>query len=84
MPWGELGCDIVLECTGKFLKQEQLAGYFERGVKRVIVAAPVKDGSALNVVVGVNDERYDPRDAPAADRGVLHHQLPRAGGQSAA
>ena len=62
VPWGDLGCDIVLECTGKFLKQEQLAGYFARGVKRVIVAAPVKDGSALNVVVGVNDDRYDPRE----------------------
>ena len=44
VPWGDLGCDIVLECTGKFLKPEQLEGYFDRGVKRVIVAAPVKDG----------------------------------------
>jgi glyceraldehyde 3-phosphate dehydrogenase len=61
VPWGDLGCDIVLECTGKFLRQEQLEGYFDRGVKRVIVAAPVKDGSALNVVVGVNDDRYEPR-----------------------
>jgi glyceraldehyde 3-phosphate dehydrogenase len=60
VPWGDLGCDIVLECTGKFLRQEQLQGYFDRGVKRVVVAAPVKDGSALNVVVGVNDGRYDP------------------------
>lgn len=58
--WGDLGCDIVLECTGKFLRQEQLEGYLRRGVKRVIVAAPVKDASALNVVVGVNDDRYDP------------------------
>lgn len=58
--WGDLGCDIVLECTGKFLKQEQLQAYFDRGVKRVIVAAPVKDGSALNIVVGVNDGVYEP------------------------
>src|SRR4029077_9528182 len=58
--WGDLGCDIVLECTGKFLKPEQLQGYFDRGVKRVIVAAPVKDAAALNVVVGVNDDLYDP------------------------
>ena len=56
-------------------------GYFDRGVKRVIVAAPVKDDSALNVVVGVNDQLYDPGAPPAADGGVLHHQLPRAGGQ---
>lgn len=58
--WGDLGCDIVLECTGKFLTPEVLARYYERGVKRVIVAAPVKDERALNIVVGVNDHLYDP------------------------
>src|SRR6202035_86226 len=58
--WGDLGCDVVLECTGEFLKPDQLQGYFDRGVRRVIVAAPVKDPAALNVVVGVNDDRYDP------------------------
>jgi glyceraldehyde 3-phosphate dehydrogenase len=60
VPWGDLGCDMVLECTGRFLKAEQLNVYFQRGVKRVIVAAPVKDERALNVVVGVNDNLYDP------------------------
>jgi glyceraldehyde 3-phosphate dehydrogenase len=60
VPWGDLGCEIVLECTGKFLKPEELHAYFERGVKRVIVAAPVKDERALNIVVGVNDQLYDP------------------------
>ncbi len=59
--WGDLGCDIVLECTGKFLKTEQLDGYFARGVKRVIVAAPVKEAGALNIVVGVNDHLFEPR-----------------------
>lgn len=58
--WGDLGCDVVLECTGKFLKPAQLQAYFDRGVKRVIVAAPVKDEAALNIVVGVNDHLYDP------------------------
>ncbi len=61
VPWGDLGCDIVLECTGKFLKPEVLQEYFDRGVKRVIVAAPVKDERALNIVVGVNDHLYDPK-----------------------
>jgi glyceraldehyde 3-phosphate dehydrogenase len=60
VPWGDLGCDIVLECTGKFVKPDQLQGYFDRGVRSVIVAAPVKDPAALNVVVGVNDRLYDP------------------------
>jgi glyceraldehyde 3-phosphate dehydrogenase len=58
--WGNLGCDVVLECTGKFLKPDQLQAYFNRGVKRVIVAAPVKNDAALNIVVGVNDQLYDP------------------------
>lgn len=60
VPWGDLGCEIVLECTGKFLEPEMLEAYFDRGVKRVIVAAPVKDERALNIVVGVNDHLYDP------------------------
>ena len=60
VPWGDLGCDVVLECTGKFLKPDQLQGYFDRGVRKVIVAAPVKDAAALNIVVGVNDYQYDP------------------------
>ncbi|ABD06350.1 glyceraldehyde-3-phosphate dehydrogenase [Rhodopseudomonas palustris HaA2] len=59
--WGDLGCDVVLECTGKFLTPAQLQGYFDRGVKRVIVAAPVKDEAALNIVVGVNDKLYEPQ-----------------------
>jgi glyceraldehyde 3-phosphate dehydrogenase len=60
VPWGDLGCDIVLECTGKFLTTEHLRGYFERGARAVIVAAPVKDAAAVNIVVGVNDASYDP------------------------
>ena len=60
VPWADLGCDIVLECTGKYVRTEQLQGYFSRGVKQVIVAAPVKDEGALNIVVGVNDHQYEP------------------------
>ena len=60
VPWGDLGCDLVLECTGKFRSPETLQAYFDRGVKRVIVAAPVKFDEALNIVVGVNDHLYDP------------------------
>lgn len=57
--WAALGCDIVLECTGKFKTPETLAPYFDNGVQKVIVAAPVKSG-ALNIVYGVNDDLYDP------------------------
>jgi len=59
IPWGEIGVDVVLECTGRFLVPETLAGHLKRGAKRVIVAAPVKVDSVLNVVVGVNHHLYD-------------------------
>ena len=60
IPWGDLGVDVVLECTGKFLTPETLQGHLDRGARRVIVAAPVKTGGVLNVVVGVNHEDYTP------------------------
>ena len=60
VPWGDLGVDLVLECTGKFLTPETLQGHLDRGAKRVIVAAPVKVGEVLNIVVGINDQLYDP------------------------
>jgi len=59
IPWGDLGVDMVLECTGKFLDRKTLDGHLERGAKRVIVAAPVKVDGVLNIVVGVNDHLYD-------------------------
>lgn len=60
IPWGELGVDLVLECTGKFLTPETIQGHLDRGAKRVIVAAPVKVGNVLNIVVGVNEHLYNP------------------------
>lgn len=59
VPWRDLGVDIVLECSGKFRTTALLQPYFDGGVKKVIVAAPVKEG-ALNIVVGVNDHAYQP------------------------
>lgn len=59
VPWREAGVDLVLECSGKFRTPDLLAPYFESGVRKVIVAAPVKEG-ALKVVVGVNDHLYRP------------------------
>jgi glyceraldehyde 3-phosphate dehydrogenase len=59
VPWGELGIEIVLECSGRFRTPEALEAYFRQGVRKVVVAAPVKN-EALNIVVGVNDDLYDP------------------------
>jgi glyceraldehyde 3-phosphate dehydrogenase len=60
IPWGDLGVDLVLECTGKFLTPQTLQGHLDRGAKRVIVAAPVKVGEVLNIVVGINHGLYQP------------------------
>ena len=60
VPWDDFGVDVVIESSGKFRTMDSLAPYFELGVRKVVVAAPVKDERALNIVVGVNDDRYDP------------------------
>jgi len=50
------GVDLVLDCTGRHRTIDSLAPYLEQGVRKVVVAAPVKEEGALNVVVGVNDD----------------------------
>jgi glyceraldehyde-3-phosphate dehydrogenase (arsenate-transferring) len=57
--WQAFGVDIVFECTGKFKNQEQLQTYFDQGVIKVLVSAPCPE-PALNIVYGVNHDRYDP------------------------
>jgi len=54
------GVDVVIDCTGVFKTEAKLAPYFEAGVKKVVISAPVKDGDAANIVYGVNDDVYDP------------------------
>ncbi|MCV2892444.1 ArsJ-associated glyceraldehyde-3-phosphate dehydrogenase [Lentibacter sp. XHP0401] len=54
------GVDVVIDCTGAFKTEAKLAPYFAAGVKKVVVSAPVKDGPTANIVVGVNDDSYDP------------------------
>ena len=59
VPWGDLGVDIAIESSGQFRSPQLLAPYFDRGVRKVVVAAPVKE-DALNIVMGINDNLYDP------------------------
>lgn len=54
------GVDVMIDCTGAYKTQRALAPYFEAGVKKVIVSAPVKDGPTANIVYGVNHQTYDP------------------------
>lgn len=57
--WEGLGVDIVVESSGAFRTPEAIQPHFERGARKVVVAAPVKEG-ALNLVMGCNDDLYDP------------------------
>ena len=54
------GVDVVIDCTGVFKTAAKIQPYFDAGVKRVVVSAPVKDGGAVNIVYGVNHDIYDP------------------------
>lgn len=52
----KMGVEMVLECTGKFLKTESLKPYIEKcGIKRVVVSAPVKEAGVQNIVLGCNN-----------------------------
>ena len=59
LPWGELGVDIVLECTGVFKDKESASKHLEAGAKKVIISAPGK-GVDGTFVLGVNTDTYDP------------------------
>lgn len=59
LPWGDLGVDIVLECTGIFRERDQAAAHLEAGAKKVLISAPGKSVDAT-FVLGVNEETYDP------------------------
>jgi glyceraldehyde 3-phosphate dehydrogenase len=59
LPWGELGVDIVLECTGRFRDKETAGAHLTGGAKKVIISAPGK-GVDGTFVLGVNEGDYDP------------------------
>jgi glyceraldehyde 3-phosphate dehydrogenase len=54
------GCDLVIEASGVNKTVAVLQGYLDQGVKRVVVSAPVKEQGALNIVLGVNHQQFDP------------------------
>ena len=59
LPWKELGARIVIESTGLFTDREKANKHIEAGAEKVVISAPAK-GEDLTVVLGVNDEQYDP------------------------
>ncbi|MCI0844393.1 MAG: type I glyceraldehyde-3-phosphate dehydrogenase [Chloroflexi bacterium] len=59
IPWSEMGVDLVIESTGLFTDADKAAGHLKGGARKVIISAPAK-GEDLTLVLGVNDEMYDP------------------------
>ena len=55
LPWGDLGVDVVLECTGLFTSSEKAGLHLEGGAKKVLISAPAKGDIDATVVFGVND-----------------------------
>jgi glyceraldehyde 3-phosphate dehydrogenase len=54
LPWGELGIEYVLECTGLFANKEKAAKHLEGGAKKVVISAPAEGAVDATVVYGVN------------------------------
>jgi glyceraldehyde 3-phosphate dehydrogenase len=59
LPWKDLGVDVVFESTGLFTNRDAAAKHLAAGAKRVVITAPAK-GPDITVVIGVNDDKYDP------------------------
>jgi len=59
LPWKDLGVDIVFESTGRFTKRADAAKHIDGGARKVVITAPAKDED-ITIVMGVNDDRYDP------------------------
>ncbi|PPI73070.1 type I glyceraldehyde-3-phosphate dehydrogenase [Rathayibacter rathayi] len=60
LPWGELGVDVVIESTGRFTKSEDARKHIAAGAKKVIVSAPATGSDVATLVLGVNENTYDP------------------------
>lgn len=60
LPWGELGVDVVIESTGRFTKSEDARKHITAGAKKVIVSAPATGSDVATLVLGVNENTYDP------------------------
>jgi glyceraldehyde 3-phosphate dehydrogenase len=60
LPWKSLGVDVVLECTGLFTDKEKAHAHIDAGAKKVVISAPAK-GQDATIVLGVNDDKYDPK-----------------------
>lgn len=60
LPWGDRGVDVVVESTGVFTKGEDARKHIDAGARKVVISAPAKSGEDVTLVMGVNDDAYDP------------------------
>jgi glyceraldehyde 3-phosphate dehydrogenase len=59
LPWGDLGVDVVLECTGRFVDGDSAGAHITAGAKKVVLSAPPKgEGEIASYLIGVNDDSY--------------------------
>ena len=56
LPWGDMGIDVVLESTGRFVDSQGAGMHLQAGAKKVVISAPAKGGDIPTVVLGVNDD----------------------------
>lgn len=68
IPWGEMGAEYVLECTGIFRDEDSAKAHIDGGAAKVIISAPAK-GDVKTIVMGVNEDDYDP---------IIHHVVSNA------
>jgi len=61
LPWKDLGIDIVLECSGIFTEYEGAKKHLTAGAKKVLISSPSKSGEVPTFVLGVNEEKYEPK-----------------------
>lgn len=61
LPWKDLGIDIVLECTGRFTSLEGAQRHIKAGAKKVIISAPSKSEKVPTYLLGVNEDKYNPK-----------------------
>mgnify|MGYP003036907553 CR=1 FL=1 len=59
LPWGKIGVDVVLECTGFFASKAKSQAHIDAGAKKVVISAPAKNED-ITIVMCVNDDQYDP------------------------
>jgi glyceraldehyde 3-phosphate dehydrogenase len=59
LPWKDLGVQVVVESTGLFTEREKANKHVEAGAEKVVISAPAT-GEDITIVMGVNDDRYDP------------------------